>query len=84
MGARSINNIVDITNYVLLETGQPLHAFDAKKLTEIALLFDKLMRVKKIITLDQVERTLKMMTWSSLTRKNLLSSLVSWVAKTQR
>jgi phenylalanyl-tRNA synthetase beta chain len=57
-GIRTINNIVDITNYILLEFGHPLHAFDADKIS------DKIIRVAKaggdrsITTLDGVERRL--------------------------
>ncbi|MBP9841687.1 MAG: phenylalanine--tRNA ligase subunit beta [Simkaniaceae bacterium] len=51
-GIRSINNIVDITNYVMLELGQPLHAFDIKGIDEIYI--GKASRSLK--TLDGVER----------------------------
>jgi phenylalanyl-tRNA synthetase beta chain len=58
VGARSINNIVDITNFVLLETGQPLHAFDANKIDEQSIQVRQAHDGEKIITLDGIERVL--------------------------
>ncbi len=54
-GIRPINNVVDISNYVMLETGQPLHFFDADKLNK-DLLITMGDDFKKIKTLDTVER----------------------------
>jgi phenylalanyl-tRNA synthetase beta chain len=59
IGVRSINNIVDITNYILHETGQPLHAFDASEIKENKVVVKKYPAGNKFTTLDGVERTLQ-------------------------
>ncbi len=58
IGQRPINNIVDITNYVLNETGQPLHAFDADKITGNTVLVKNLTEGSVFTTLDEKERKL--------------------------
>ena len=57
-GIRSINNIVDITNYILLEWGQPLHAFDSNLIKGRKIIVRESIKNEKFITLDEAERTL--------------------------
>ncbi len=58
IGERSINNVADITNYVMHELGQPMHSFDYDKLSENRLVVRRAKAGETITTLDEVERKL--------------------------
>src|SRR5688500_12007524 len=58
VGLRSINNIVDVTNYVMFELGQPLHAFDIDRLAERRIVVREARKGEKIVSIDGKEREL--------------------------
>src|SRR5579862_5958985 len=58
LGQPSINNVVDATNYVMLELGHPMHAFDLERLSERRIVVRRARAGEKMRTLDGVERTL--------------------------
>ncbi|MBU6123101.1 phenylalanine--tRNA ligase subunit beta [Hymenobacter siberiensis] len=59
IGLSPINNVVDVTNFVLHELGQPLHAFDAKQITGGQIRVKRAEAGEKFVTLDGTERSLK-------------------------
>lgn len=57
-GVRPISNVVDVTNYVMLELGQPMHAYDADKIADHTLIVRRAVEDEKLVTLDEKERVL--------------------------
>jgi len=57
-GQRPINNLVDVSNYVMLETGQPLHFYDADRIRGLRLIVRNAREGERLVTLDGVERVL--------------------------
>jgi len=58
IGVRSVNNVVDATNYALIETGQPPHAFDYGKLSKGQIIVRRAEKGEKIVSIDGTERVL--------------------------
>lgn len=57
-GVRALNNVVDISNYLMLELGQPMHTFDYDKIKKATMILQEVKKGEKIITLDKEARTL--------------------------
>ena len=55
-GMRALNNVVDVTNYVMLELGQPLHAFDADRIAHHAIIVRRAGTDREFETLDNLNR----------------------------
>ena len=58
IGLRPVNNIVDITNYVMMETGQPIHAFDLDKLSDQKIIVRRAMSGEEIVAINGARRAL--------------------------
>lgn len=58
VGARPLNNIIDITNYLMFDCGQPMHAFDYDKITNHVMILRQARKGEKIVTLDEQARLL--------------------------
>ncbi len=71
-GVRPINNMVDLTNFVMLEIGQPLHAFDKREISSGIIRVTEAVGGEKFVTLDEIERTLKEKTLLINDDKNII------------
>ena len=80
-GIRPHNNVVDITNYILLEYGQPLHAFDYDRFGSKEIVIRRAKEAEKIITLDDTERILTQISLLLQTAVSRSLLQVSWAER---
>ncbi len=78
VGLRPINNLVDVGNYVMLELGQPLHVFDAKKISGHKIIIRRAADGEKLVTLDAKERVLnsRMLVISDATKPLVIAGIM--------
>ena len=80
-GVRPINNMVDITNFVMLETGQPMHAFDAEDIRGKHIIVRRAQAGESLTTLDGKARSLSEIICSSVMNRAPSALPASWAAK---
>lgn len=81
-GIRPINNIVDITNYVMEEYGQPMHAYDLDTIEDREIVVRRAAKGEQFVTLDGQERTLDDSVLMICDGRKPSVLQVSWVEKT--
>ena len=81
VGVGVINNIVDVTNFVLMEYGQPLHAFDYHKLTENRIVVRRATDGEQLTTLDEEARelTIDMLVIADAEKPVALAGIMGWI-----
>ena len=84
IGLRPINNIVDVTNFVLHEVGQPLHAFDFDKIAGQEIIVQDFDEEKEFVTLDDTSEKCQPELCLFVMQRNLWQSRVLWAVKNLR
>ena len=83
-GMRPINNVVDVTNFVMWEWGQPLHAFDLDRLAEQRIVVRRARPNERIVTLDDVDRQLEPHMLVIADAEKPVATRASWAGPTAR